>query len=83
MFTIWDQNRDGCICIDEYTEAMKKLSKTGQDEAVEFLFRIFDYNGSNFDTHIGTHTHISSYMHGASASVLKSIYDKRHICQKA
>jgi Ca2+-binding EF-hand superfamily protein len=44
-FTVFDQNQDGVVCIDEYTEIMKKLAKSSEDEATAFLFRIFDYNG--------------------------------------
>ena len=39
---MWDTNKDGQITIEEYTTAINKLTKTGEDDIVEFLFGIFD-----------------------------------------
>ena len=43
---MWDTNKDGQITIEEYTTAINKLTKTGEDDIVEFLFGIFDADGN-------------------------------------
>ena len=46
------------------TEATEEaVQNQEEDEAVEFLFRIFDDNGSNFDTHIGREKHSQLILH--------------------
>ena len=48
---MWDTNKDGKITIDEYTSAIQKLTKTREDDIVEFLFGIFDADNSGELTH--------------------------------
>ena len=45
IFKVFDQNGDGEICIDEYSEVMKRLTSSNPEEAIDFLFRIFDSDG--------------------------------------
>ena len=46
IFTIFDQNEDGSLSFDEYTENVRKITnKDDPDESIRFLFRIFDIDG--------------------------------------
>ena len=46
IFKLVDQNNDNQVCIDEYTEFMTKLSPDDQNGMIEFLFKIFDTDGT-------------------------------------
>ena len=51
IFTLVDQNQDNRVCIDEYTEFMTKLSTDDQNGMIEFLFKIFDSDGTSSHVH--------------------------------
>ena len=47
IFTIFEQNEDGNISVDEYTETLRRITnKDNLDEAIRFLFKIYDANGT-------------------------------------
>ena len=46
IFTIFDQNEDGNISLDEYTEILRRITnRNNLDEAIRFLFKIYDTDG--------------------------------------
>ena len=46
IFTIFDQNEDGCLSVDEYMESLRRFTnKDNPDESIRFLFKIFDIDG--------------------------------------
>ncbi len=42
---LYFQNNDGKVDLDEYTETLRKLSDNNNDEAIKFLFRVYDADG--------------------------------------
>ena len=39
------QNNDGKVDLDEYTETLRKLADNNIEEAINFLFRVYDADG--------------------------------------
>ena len=59
-FAVFDKLGNDLVDVNAYDRGCPKPS---QDEAVEFLFCIFDDNSSNFDTHIGREKHSQLILH--------------------
>ena len=68
IFKLVDQNNDNQVCIDEYTEFMTKLSPDDQNGMIEFLFKIFDTDG--------TYSYKQSFWDTYCFTLLKAIYKR-------
>ena len=74
VFDLVDVNRDGIVTDEEYNETIKRITdKKNLDEAIKFLFQIYDTDGTCTIMDF-------QYINGCSKLKIITHYNFLHVC---